>query len=94
MYSILFSTDVTELKYAIVISFLQAFTAVPEPPEWWDESKSLAYLLRESEMDVNLVKAYYIEMALNAQKYNFIRDLYKGVPFPGKLSTETIFIRI
>lgn len=57
---------------------MQAFTAVRNPPTWWDKSKSLEYLERESEIDVNLIKAYYIEMALNAQKYNFIRNLYKG----------------
>lgn len=63
-----------------ILFLLQAFTAVSDPPRWWDKRKSLEYLEQESEIDVNLIKAYYIEMALNAQKYNFIRDLYEGPP--------------
>lgn len=59
------------------------------PPRWWDRTKSKEYLLRESEIDVNLIKAYYIEMALNAQKYNFIRDLYTGPLDPCKYFAET-----
>ena len=71
-------------KFNVNLFFLQAFTAYSDKPRWWDKRKSLKYLERESEIDVNLIKAYYIEMALNAQRYNFIRDLYKGVPAPRK----------
>lgn len=57
---------------------VQALTATGKRYDWWNKQKTLAYLLEEAYKDVNMVKAYYIEMALNAQEVRFIRDLYNG----------------
>lgn len=52
---------------------------------WWSKEKSLDYLRKEAFIDVNLIKAYYIEMALNADSVKFIKDLYHGpLPLGGK----------
>ncbi|CAL1299617.1 unnamed protein product [Larinioides sclopetarius] len=57
---------------------VQALASAPSSLDW-DKRKALAYLRSQSTVDVNMVSTYLIQLALNADRVKFIKDLYPNI---------------
>ncbi|GBO21891.1 hypothetical protein AVEN_78059-1 [Araneus ventricosus] len=59
---------------------VQALASAPNSLDW-DRQKALVYLRSQSTVDVNMVSTYLIQLALNADRVKFIKDLYPNLIF-------------
>ncbi|GFT02774.1 uncharacterized protein NPIL_330011, partial [Nephila pilipes] len=53
---------------------LKALSGAPDSLDW-NKRKALDYLRSQSTADVNMISTYLIQLALNADRVRFIKDL-------------------
>ncbi|GFY63098.1 uncharacterized protein TNIN_188361 [Trichonephila inaurata madagascariensis] len=74
---------------------VQALSGAPSSLDW-NKQKALEYLRSKSTVDVNMISTYLIQLALNADRVRFIKDLYPDLtldPVTGKQDKGYYFVQ-